>query len=224
MDGKAQLGGKPQAPQNPQGVLGEAAGRLPHAAEQPGGQILLAVEQIHQAPLGMPGHGVDGEIPAGKVVLQAAGKGHGIRVAAVGIGPVAAEGGDFNGVVPGGHPGDGAVGRAGLHQALPGKAGLCLLGQGAGGDVPVRGRLAQQGIPHAAPHAPGPEAPGLQAAEGLPYHGGRHNGQSLVHSNAPSLPLAAQPFPAGMAGGSTAIILQKPPGGKGSVDRGGKTW
>ena len=32
------------------------------------------------------------------------------------------------------------------------------------------------------------------------------------------------PVCAGMAGGSTAIILQKPPGGKGSVDRGGKTW
>ena len=40
----------------------------------------------------MKRHGVHREIPAGKVVLQAAGKGHGIRVAAVGIGPLGAEG------------------------------------------------------------------------------------------------------------------------------------
>ena len=56
---------KAQRPQDAQRVLLKAQGRLPNTAKHARRQILAPVKSIHQARLGVPRHGVDGEIPAG---------------------------------------------------------------------------------------------------------------------------------------------------------------
>ena len=65
LDGKAQLAGEAQTPQHPQGVLPKAAAGVPHTAQHTPGQVLPAPEGVHQAPAGVPGHGVHRKVPGG---------------------------------------------------------------------------------------------------------------------------------------------------------------
>ena len=181
--GKSQLGGKPQAPEDAQGVLGKAADRFPHTAEDALLQVFPALEQIHQPPPGVVRHGINGEIPACQVIFQAAGKGNGIGVAGIAVGAIGPVGGDLDGVTVFRNQGNGTVGRADLHQPRPGKTGFCFLWPGVGGHVPVKRGFAQKGIPHTAPHAPG-FIPGLfQAGQGFPHRCWGLDGQ--VHGDPP---------------------------------------
>ena len=65
VEGEAELTGQPEPPEKAKGVLLQPPVRLPHTADQPGLQILPAAEPVDQA-LRPPGHGVDGEVPAGR--------------------------------------------------------------------------------------------------------------------------------------------------------------
>ena len=133
---------KPNRPQDAQGVLLKPPVRLPHRADDPGRQIRLPAEKILQAFAGGVGHGVDGKVPPGRVLPQAAGKGHPVRVAGVGIAAVHAIGRDLQRHALQQHR-HRPVLQARLDAPLPGKDGLRLLRQGRGREVIVRGRAAQ---------------------------------------------------------------------------------
>ena len=63
-----QLGGETGDAEHPQRVFGEGVGDMAQAASA---QVLLAAEGVDQTPLIVLGHGVDAEVPAGQVRLQA---------------------------------------------------------------------------------------------------------------------------------------------------------
>ena len=64
----AQARGEARDPQHPHRVLDEGFG---HMAQQPRGQIALPAVGIHDVACGILGHGVDGEIAALQVLLEA---------------------------------------------------------------------------------------------------------------------------------------------------------
>ena len=158
-------------PENPQRVLPEPPVRVPHAADDPRRQVLPAPEAVGDSLLRGPGHGVDGEIPPGQVLPEGTGEGHGVRPAAVGVGPVHPVGGDLQR----------AAAQEDRHRAVlfpggdhrdPGKDLPDLLGKGGGGDVPVVGLPPQQAVPDAAPHGLG-GVPGVpEPGQGLPDRSG----------------------------------------------------
>ena len=94
------------------------------------------------------GHGVHRQVPALKVLPQAAGEGDGGGVPVVGIVPVGAEGGDLAGRLSAAD-GHGAVPQSGGDGEVV-KEGHGLLRQGRGGHVPVVGRFAHEDVPDAA--------------------------------------------------------------------------
>ena len=85
---KAQLGGKPQRPQNAQRVLGKAVGRCADAPHDACRQIAAAAVQINDALAGGVGHGVDGEIPPRQILGQIVHKLHAVGVAVVAVASV----------------------------------------------------------------------------------------------------------------------------------------
>ena len=184
LNGKSQLGGEPQPPQNAQSVLAEPAVRVPHAPQHPRRQIRPAVQRVQHPPRPVRRQGVDGEVPAAQVRLQGVGEGHGLRPPVVPVGPVPAEGGDLHAAQRRFH-GDGAVAEPGGHRPIR-EQGHGLLRQGGGGHVPVPGGPAQQAVPDAAPHAPGAMARRLQRIQKLPHRSwdpdGRHGRASPLIS------------------------------------------
>ena len=150
LDGKAQRGGKPQRPQDPQRVLGKAALRLPHAPQHFRLNVLLPAEGIEERSPHIHGHGVDGQIPPGQILRQIPCEGDGGGMAVVGIVSVGAEGGDLTGQTAAAD-GHGAVPQAGGNgKMIEQRHGL--LRQGGGGHIPVVGRCAHQHVPHTAAH------------------------------------------------------------------------
>ena len=118
MDGKAQLGGEPRSPEDPQGVLVEPAVRVPHAPEDARRQVLPPPQGVLELPRRIQRQGVDGEVPPPQVLLQGVGEGHGLRPPVVPVGPVPPEGGDLH--APRRRPdGDGPVAEAGWHRPVP---------------------------------------------------------------------------------------------------------
>ena len=85
---KAQLGGKPQRPQNAQRVLGKAVGRCADAPHDACRQIAATAVQINDALAGGVGHGVDGEIPPRQILGQIVHKLHAVGVAVVAVASV----------------------------------------------------------------------------------------------------------------------------------------
>ena len=154
LDGKTQTGGKAQRPQHPQGVLGKALFRVAHTAQNAVFQVFRAAEAIDDPAVLSGGHGVDGEVPAGQVLPQAAEKKNAVGMTAVGIAGFGPEGGDLKGLSVQDHR-HRTVLRAGQHRPQIGKAGGGLLGTGVGAQVPVLGRQAQQAVPDAATHGVG---------------------------------------------------------------------
>ena len=165
----------------PQGVLPKAPGGFPHTAQRFSLQVLPAPHGVKKSPPGVPGHGVDGEIPPGKVCLHLPDKGHPVRMPVVGIGPVGAVGGHLP-VFPLQPDGKGAVAQAGGDYLPAGKDRLHLLRPGGGAKVPVLGRKAQETIPDAAPHRPGLVSRPFQP---LQNRGGRRRHGDFPHSPAP---------------------------------------
>ena len=151
-----------EPPEDAQGVLPEAPARLPHAAEPPPLQVRPAPEGVPELSPEVHGHGVDGEVPAGQVLLQGAGEGHRVRTAVVAVLPVDAVGRHLHR----------AARRPDRERAVLQARGLGaggedrrrLLRQGAGGHVPVLRAPSRQAapVPKAVPDAPA-HAPRLVA-------------------------------------------------------------
>ena len=138
---KAQLGGKAHPAEHPQGVLGKALFRLPHAPDELPPQILPSAEGIDHRPIRGQGHGVDGKIPPGQVLLQRGVEAHLPWVASVGIAALPPEGGDLHRPVPGEH-GDRPVAHAGGDRT--GKEGHHGLRPRRRGQVKVARRPSQE--------------------------------------------------------------------------------
>ena len=163
VEGKIQLSCQPQPAEKPERVLIEPAVRVAHTADQPGFQIGLSAEQVHQTA-GLPGHGVDSEVPAGQVLGQIVGKLHPVRVAVVGVGPLPAKGGHLYREAVG-QNGNSAVFQAGLQTLQSGTGGLNLRREGRGSGVIVVGRKTQQAVPDAASYQYSAVAGSLQPAQ-----------------------------------------------------------
>ena len=153
LDFQPQRRRKPEAPENPQGVLLETAVRVPHAAENSPAQILPSAEGVPELAPEVPGHGVDREIPPGQVFPDGTGEGHGLRAAVVPVRAVHPVGGDLHRAAGRFH-GDGAVLQP--RRLRPGaEHRQGFLRPGGGGHVPVLRPPAREGVPDAAAHAPG---------------------------------------------------------------------
>ena len=109
----------------------------------------LSVKGIRKTGFGIPGHGIDGEIPPGQVFRQVVHKVDRVRMTVVGIVPVNPVGGYLIGNMIH-HNGQCAVLQAGFHGMKIMKDFLHLLRQGGGTDIPVMGLQAQHGITDAA--------------------------------------------------------------------------
>ena len=88
--------GKAHASQNPQAVLLKPLFRLAHRPEDAIFQILRPAKGIAQTTQGGIGHGVDGEIPPGQILLDGGHKADLLGMAIVQIVPLGAEGGDLH--------------------------------------------------------------------------------------------------------------------------------
>ena len=166
VDGKAEPRREPVQPQDAQGILFKAGGGVAHGPQDALLQVLLPPKGVDK-PLGIVvGHGIDGKVPPGQVLPHIRHKVYLVRVAAVGIGPLGAEGSGLVqlAAVLDGH---GAVLQPG-GDALP-LPEQCqhLLRPGTGAKVPVLRGAPQQTVPHAAAHRvgriSGPVQPGQQS-------------------------------------------------------------
>ncbi len=151
---KAKPCGKAVQPQNTQRILGEPLLRLAYRPQQTVLQIFLPAKGVYQTLGFIISHSVDGKIPPGKILPHVRDELHCVRVTAIGIAALGAEG---SGLVqlPAVFDGDCTMLQAG------GDALLCpeqlhhLLRQGAGAQVPVVGGASQKTVPHAAAHGVG---------------------------------------------------------------------
>ena len=154
VEGKTEPRRKPVQPQDAQSVLGEPLMRCAHRPQDAVLQIILPAEGVDEPLFFVVGHGVDGEIPPGKVLPHVRHKVHLVRVAAVSVAALGAEGGDLVKGTALLH-GHGAVLQAGGDTPFFAELRYHLLRQGAGAQVPVVGHKAQQAVPHAAAHRVG---------------------------------------------------------------------
>ena len=146
---EAEDGGKSQGAKDAQSILVKAAVGVSDAADALSREIVLPAAGVHESGLRAPGHCVDGEIPAGEVVLDLRGKADLVRVAVVRVGAVCAEGRDLH-RMPVQQKGDGPVLETGLDDALARKDGLGLLRPGGGRNVVIPRHTPHQRIAHAA--------------------------------------------------------------------------
>ena len=117
-------------------------------------QVILPAEGIDEAFFFVIGHGIDGKIPPGKILPHIRHKVHFIRVAAVGVCALRAEGSDLVQAAALLHR-DRTVLQTGGNAAFLTKQVHHLLRQGAGAQVPVVGAKPQQTVPHTAAHGIG---------------------------------------------------------------------
>ena len=153
-DGEAEPGREPVEPQDAQRVLLKAAFRLPHRPHEMGGKVVLSAKGVDEPFLGAVCHGVDGEIPPGKILPHIRHKADGIRVAAIGVSPLGAEGRCL--IEPAAllHR-HGAVLQAGGDALFLPEQRHHLLRAGAGAEVPIVGGQPQQAVPDTAAHSVG---------------------------------------------------------------------
>ena len=134
--------------------------RIPHGADLLRRQILHAAEVVHDARPLIVGHGIDGEIPPGQILMEGRRKDHLLGMTAVQVLAVDPVGGDLIArellVFLPHQDGHRAVLNAGING--PAEQSLHLPGPGGGGDVPVSRLPVQQGIPDTAAHGIGLEA------------------------------------------------------------------
>ena len=155
--GQPKSQGKPDPPKDPQGILPEPGVRDPHRPEDFSFQVLPPPKGVAVPGALRPGNGVHRKVPAGKVLPDIPHKGHPVRMAAVGIAAVSAEGGDFH-HSPGGDYADGAVLFPGGDKAPVREHRLRLLRFRVGAQVVVVGGKPQQAVTDTAPHRPGLKA------------------------------------------------------------------
>ena len=135
---EVELGDEPGRPEHAQRVVGEGHLGVQRRAQPVGGQVAEPVEGVDQLQLGKPqGHGVDGEVAAGQILLDRVPEHHlGLAgVGLVGLGPV---GGDLV-LLAATQEADGAEPLAlGPHRVGPaGHRPLDVVRSGVGGEVEV---------------------------------------------------------------------------------------
>ena len=145
---------KANGAQDPQSVLLKSLFGVSDGADETVREILAPAEGINDPALGVIRHGIDGEIPAGKIVAEAFGIGDREGMTVVGIVAVHAIGGDLQRLSLQNH-GDRAVLLADLDRSAVAKAGEGLIGQGACGQIPVVGSSAQERIADASANGVG---------------------------------------------------------------------
>jgi hypothetical protein len=116
LDVEPELHRKANTAQNTECILFKSLGRLTHATQHPGSQILLTAVKVDQLRIladhnrqrriaakillrgggYAAGHGVDGKIAAAKIVRDAIGKLYGVGMATIGVGALDAVGGAFD--------------------------------------------------------------------------------------------------------------------------------
>ena len=116
-------------------------------------QIIQSAVGVAQTAHRVPGYGADREVAPRQIILHAADKAHRIRVAAVRIAAVRAEGCNLERAAVG-QQGQRAVLEAGLEHALPCENGFHLFRARCGAQVPVVRRGAAQTVAHAAADRP----------------------------------------------------------------------
>ena len=135
-------GGEADAAQGAQAVLAEAGVGVPHRADHARGEILDAPFRVDQrGRLRIEGHRVHGEVAPGEVLLERRAEVHPVGVAAVGVRPLGAVGGDLHRSLPK-RQRDRPVTDPGGHRPRPqfhdrGR-------RRRGGDVPVQRRLVPE--------------------------------------------------------------------------------
>ena len=142
---------KADTTQNTKCILFKANLRRAHGTQDLLFHIFLTAEGIGKTPGGGVGHGIDGEVPTGKVSFNVVYEGDPIRVTAVRVAAFGAEGGDLHHAL---FRDDtyGSVLYTGQHQCMILKSVLNLLRTGVGTKIVIVGHNAQQQIPHAAAH------------------------------------------------------------------------
>ena len=161
---KAEPCGKAVQPQDTQCILGKPLLRLTHRPQQTVLQVFLPAKGVYQTLGLIIGHGVDGKIPPGKILPHVRYELHFVRVTAIGIAALGAEGGSLV-QLPAIFDGDRAVLQAGGDALRCPEQFHHLLRQGAGAQVPVVGGAPQKTVPHAAAHSIGCVARRMQGVQ-----------------------------------------------------------
>ena len=161
---KAKPCGKAVQPQNTQRILGEPLLRLAYRPQQTVLQIFLPAKGVYQTLGFIISHGVDGKIPPGKILPHVRYELHFVRVTAIGIAALGAEG---SGLVqlPAVFDGDRAVLQPGGDALLCPEQFHHLLRQGTGAQIPVVGGAPQKTVPHAAAYGIGRVARRVQGVQ-----------------------------------------------------------
>ena len=95
LDGKSQPCGKAQSPEDAQRILVKPLLRIAYRPQDTLLQVCLSAKGIDQSGFGRERHGIDGEIPSGKVFLDGLCKANAVGPPMVGIGAFGAEGSDL---------------------------------------------------------------------------------------------------------------------------------
>ena len=148
---KTQCGRKPRQTQDAQGIFLKPPDGIAYGTKDFILQVTLAAEGVTQATSGTVSHGIDGEVPTGKVFGNMIGKRHLLRTAMVGIGTILAESGDLH-LYAVQNDSHGAVLQACFDDAGIGKQRLYLLRQGGGGQIPIGGYVPKQAVTQATTH------------------------------------------------------------------------
>ena len=143
-DGKAELDGEADGAEEAETVFGKAGEGIADGAYLLGSEIGLALNVVEEFIFeGIKKHAVDGEVaPLG--IFLGGGEGDGGGAAAVEVGAVDAEGGDFKNVVVEAEADD-AEGFA-LRIGGFGEEGLNFVGGGGGGDIDIGISAVEEGI------------------------------------------------------------------------------
>ncbi len=147
IDGKAEAAREAHGAQDAQGVLLEAAARLPHRADHATEEVFPAAIGVKKPAVRVVGNRVHGEVAAGEVLAHVLHEANLVGMAHVGVGALDAVGGRLHGqaVHDGGHR---AVLRARLvHLDAGGAQGTGgLLPRSGGRDVHVVARAAEERV------------------------------------------------------------------------------
>ena len=139
-------------------------------------KVAAAIEQIKQAPLRMPRHGIDREVTARKVVFNARRSLDVLGMASIGIKAVDAVGCDLEPLITA-HGGNATELDTALNDAYPRstKSLRVALPRPAAADIDIVPAAAQERIAHPAAHDPGLEPIRLQCPQHV-HAGGRGRG------------------------------------------------
>jgi hypothetical protein len=148
IQGKAEDRRESEGAQDTESVLAEASYGVTHAADDSVLQVFASAEEVHEATIGVIGHGVDGKIATREVILHGFGEGDAYGMAVVEVDTIVSEGCNLDGGAVH-EDGKGSVLKTGFDDAEVTEALCDLLGESGGGHVPVIRGTAEEGIPDA---------------------------------------------------------------------------